>query len=184
MTVCIALVKGVNVGGHNRLAMADLRAAVADIGGTAARTYLQSGNVIFTADTDDPVVLADALEAALSARAACRGGVVVLSRERLAGAIAANPFSKESDPKRLHLLFRREPLDALQHEAIARLRERSAAKRLGDELVVAGDTLYLHTPTGMANSVLGAGLTGLAAFGLTTARNFQTTNALLALAAG
>ena len=184
MTVCIALVKGVNVGGHNRLAMADLRAAVADIGGVAARTYLQSGNVIFTADTDDPVVLADALEAALSARAGCRGGVVVLSRERLAGAIAANPFSNESDPKRLHLLFRREPLDALQHEAIARLRQRSAAKQLRDELVVAGDTLYLHTPTGMANSVLGAGLTSLAAFGLTTARNFQTTNALLALATG
>lgn len=184
MAVCIALVKGVNVGGRNRLAMADLRAAVADIGASAARTYLQSGNVVFTIDAGEAVALAGALEAALAARSLGCGGVVVLSRERLAAAIAANPFPDEPDPTRLHLLFRREPVGPVEQEAIARLARRSAQRGLADEVVLAGDTWYLHTPTGMANSVLGAGLTSLATLGVTTARNFRTASALLALASG
>lgn len=182
MTVCIGLVKGVNVGGRNRLTMADLRAAAADIGAGAPRTYLQSGNVVFLADADEPIALADALEASLAARSLACGGVVVLSRERLAAAVAANPFPEVSDPTRLHLLFRREPVGDLAREAIARLSERSAQKGRGDELVLAGDILYLHMPAGMANSVLGAGLTSLSALGVMTARNYRTAHALLALA--
>ncbi|MDA8296344.1 MAG: DUF1697 domain-containing protein [Actinomycetota bacterium] len=182
MAVYIALVKGVNVGGRNRLAMADLRAAVAAIGASAVRTYLQSGNAVFTIDAGEPVALAGALEAALAARSLGCGGVVVLSRERLAAAIADNPFPDESDPTRLHLLFRREPVGPLEQEAIARLVQRSAERGRLDEVVVAGDTLYLHTPTAMASSVLGAGLTSLAALGVTTARNYRTASALLALA--
>ena len=62
MATHIALLRGINVGGRNKVSMADLRAVVAGLGHTEVATYIQSGNVVFTSGEADTEALAAALE--------------------------------------------------------------------------------------------------------------------------
>src|ERR1700733_14300824 len=113
---------------------------------------------------------------------------VVLSRDELAEAIAANPFPAEPDPKRVHaVLLSKAPAAEAAGKIDAAL-ERSTAKGAADELAIVGRTLYLHTPDGFGNSELAAAVLRIVTSpraGVTgTARNWTTMLKLLDLCGG
>jgi uncharacterized protein (DUF1697 family) len=177
----VALLRGINVGRRNRVAMADLRQLAEALGHTEVATYIQSGNVLFTSPETDCGLLADALEEAIAGNLTVRPAVVVLSRADLAQVIADNPFPDEANPKCLHAIFRRLDLAPEAIAAVEGARQRARAKGSRDEAVPVGRALFLRTPDGLGRSELAAQLAraGVPADG--TARNWSTVTRLLSL---
>ena len=185
----VALLRGINVGGRNKVPMADLREVVTSLGHTGVSTYIQSGNVLFsTADTDH-AKLAAALESAIEDRFGIWSSVVVLSRDELAQVLAANPYPDEPNPKMVHVVFlnAEPPADLLGR--ISAAESAVAAKGSRDTVQAASQVLFLHTPDGFGTSELAQTVFkiitppakgkkhGLAA----TARNLATATTLLSL---
>ena len=111
-TPWIALLRGVNVGGHRKLPMADLRRHMEALGHTSVQTYIQSGNAVFKAALEDPAQAARQIEAALLAGAGIETTVAIRSRAQLAAIITEHPFlGRDVDPKQLHVSFCVGPLD-------------------------------------------------------------------------
>ncbi|MGH7912951.1 MAG: DUF1697 domain-containing protein, partial [Candidatus Dormibacteraceae bacterium] len=140
----MALLRGVNVGGR-KLAMADLRAIVEALGHIDVKTYIQSGNVLFTPSDSgdgDSAALASALGAAIEERLAMAVGVVVLTREELAAALEADPYASEPDPRYVHLIFFASALDEAARERVAAAQEAVAARGSRDTATILGRTLY------------------------------------------
>jgi uncharacterized protein (DUF1697 family) len=186
MATHVALLRGINVGGQNKVAMADLRAVVTGLGHTGVVTYIQSGNVVFTDGGTAPAgALAAGLEQAIAATLGVRPRVIVLSREDLAQAVRDNPYADEENPKLVHAVFFPDapPPDAA---ALIQAGERRSAERGGrDTAQVVGTTLFVHTPDGFGRSELVLYLLGRPAspFAAGTARNWSTVTKLLALCA-
>jgi uncharacterized protein (DUF1697 family) len=155
----VALLRGINVGGHNKVAMADLRDIVSSLGHTDVATYIQSGNVVFTSTSGDTGGLADALEEQISQRLGLRPSVMVLSRDELNQMIADNPYPQEPNPKFVHAIVRRATMSADGIAAVAAAQQRVSGKGSRDEATVIGRALYLHTPDGFGRSELAVQLT-------------------------
>jgi len=191
MATHVALLRGINLGGRNRVAMADLRALVGELGHRDVSTYIQSGNVLFTVAPDaspgrqETTALADAMTAAIAAKLGVTAPVVVLTREELAGVVAANPFPDEPNPKCVHAVFRAAPAGEELLARIAQAESAAAAKGGRDSVRSIGRTLYLHTPDGFGNSDLSATVMRIVSVpkqGTTgTARNWATMTKLLEL---
>lgn len=185
----VALLRGVNVGGRT-LAMAELRSIVEAAGHADVRTYIQSGNVVFTAAggaAAPDLELASGIEAGIEERLAMRVPVVVLSREELAGTLEADPYPADEDPRFVHYLFFAEPLGEVDQGRFDAARKAVEGKgKLGrDESRAIGRVLYIHTPDGYGRSELAAALVKTpkgAPVG--TARNRSTVRKLLDLLAG
>lgn len=181
----VALLRGINVGGRNKVAMAELRELVAGLGATEVGTYIQSGNVLFaSAEADlgaDPDMLADRLEAEIAGRLGVACGVVVVSRAALAAAVGGDPFGHEPDSRRVHVVFRRNDLTPDELAAIEAAAGRARAKGSRDEVATAGRVLYLWTPDGFGRSELAAQLSRTAGLRAGTARNRATATKLLDL---
>ena len=175
----VALLRGINVGGRNKVAMADLRQVAESLGHTEVATYIQSGNLVFTNTGDNTVALADALEQEIARSLAVRPAVVVLSRADLAQVIAYNPFPGESNPKALHAVFHREPITGETIAAVADAEQKAQAKGSRDEAAVVGCTLFMRTPDGLGRSELAAQLARSVTKTAGTARNWATVNRLL-----
>jgi hypothetical protein len=94
----VALLRGINVGGRNRVAMADLRAVVTSLAHSDVATYIQSGNVVFTSTQSDTAAVATALEQAIAESLNERPAVVVLSRDELSRVVEDNPYPDEIVP--------------------------------------------------------------------------------------
>jgi uncharacterized protein (DUF1697 family) len=189
MATHVALLRGINLGGKNKVAMADLRALVGELGHADVVTYIQSGNVLFSAPADaDCTEMARAITGAISATLGVTSPVVVVTREELGQIHAANPFPDEPDPRRVHAVVLSGPpgaeLTAKLDAAIAQ----SAAKGAKAAAVTLGRTLYLHTPDGYGNSDLSAAALRIVSSpkaGVTgTARNWATITKLLELCGG
>jgi uncharacterized protein (DUF1697 family) len=173
----VALLRGINVGGRNKVPMAGLREVVASLGHTGVTTYIQSGNVLFgTAETDN-AKLASALEAAIEDRFGLRSSVVVLSRDELAAVLAANPYPDEPNPRLVHVVFlnAEPPQDVLDRVTAATAA--AAAKGSQDTVQAAGRALYVHTPDGFGRSDLAQNL-----FRIVTPPSKQKKQALTATA--
>ena len=183
----VGLLRGINVGGKNRMAMTELRALVESLGYTEVTTFIQSGNVVFTAADGDEQALANGLERAIEARLGVRTRVVVLSRRQLARVVRENPYPDEKDAKAVHAVFLSEAPAPDLRSAVSAARRRAKEKGASDEARIVGRTLFLHTPDGYGRSELAAtlmrksrGTAGAAG----TARNWATVNKLLALLRG
>ncbi len=177
----VALLRGINVGGRNRVAMADLRLVAESLGHTQVSTYIQSGNLIFTSPEASVSTLADALEREIARALPVRPAVVVLSRADLAQVIADNPFPGETDPRYLHAVFRRTEMTPDAIAAIAAARESAQAKGSRDEAIVVGRTLFLSTPDGLGRSELAARLARSSGQAAGTTRNWATVTRLLSM---
>jgi uncharacterized protein (DUF1697 family) len=182
----VALLRGINVGGRNRVAMAELRAVVGSLAHTDVATYIQSGNVVFTSSETDTTAIATALERAIAESLSVRRPkVVVLSRDELSQVVADNPWPDETNHKCLHAAFTSEQIGPDQLATIAAAAQRAADKGGRDEATVFGRTLFLHTPDGLERSELAAQLARaggpLAAAGSATVRNWATVTKLLAM---
>jgi uncharacterized protein (DUF1697 family) len=186
MATHVALLRGINVGGKNKVAMADLRELVGALGHTDVSTYIQSGNVLFTAPEGIGCAEAgQAIATAITARTGVKSPVVVVTSGELAEIHGANPFPDEANQKLVHAVVLSEPPGA---ELTARLEaavKQSDAKGRRDVATVVGRTIYLHTPDGFGTSDLSATVMRIVSApkaGLTgTARNFATMTKLLEL---
>lgn len=177
----LALLRGINVGGRNKVAMADLREIATSQGHTGVATYIQSGNLVFTSPEAGTAALADALQQEIASRLGVKAAVVVLSAAELSQAIAGNPFPDEPNPKFVHAVFRRDEYTDADLAAIEAARQRAGDKLGRDEAVVAGRTLYLHTPDGFGRSELAAQLSRPIAQVSGTARNWATVMKLMGM---
>jgi uncharacterized protein (DUF1697 family) len=177
--------RGINVGGRNKVAMGDLRTVVTSLGYTDVATYIQSGNVVFTAGGTDSVLLAAAIEDAIGQALDVRPRVVVVSREELAQVIRNNPYSAETNPKSVHVVFLGEDPAAEMVKVVADAERQAALKGSRDTAQFAGRALFLHTPDGFGRSELApllaraGGPTSARKAG--TARNWATVTKLLAM---
>jgi uncharacterized protein (DUF1697 family) len=180
----LALLRGINVGGHNKVAMADLRQIAADLGYTGVSTYIQSGNLLFAADEEDPARLAAALERSIAERLGVRPAVVVISAAELARVIAGNPFGDRANPRLVHAVFRNDDHSESGLAAVATAAAAARASGSRDEAVVVGRTLFLHTPDGFGRSQLAAQLVASPAQASGTARNWATVTKLMTLLTG
>src|SRR5262249_53578667 len=114
----IALLRGINVGGHNKGAMAGLRAVGTGLGHTHVAASTQSGNVRFTRGEADTEVLGRAREEAIRRSLGVKPWVIVLSREELARVVRDTPYPDEPNPKLVHAVFFRGPVPPGSAEAI------------------------------------------------------------------
>ena len=179
MPTHVALLRGINLGSHNRVAMPALRELVASLGHSDVATYIASGNVVFTGSGATGALAAE-LEAAIADRLGVSPRVVVLTCADLARVVADNPYPDPADPKRLHAFFLTgDPAAAAAHLAAATAK---AGAKLGrDEGAVVGRTLYLHTPDGFGTSELATQLSRSRGPAEGTARNWATVLRLRAM---
>ena len=172
----IVLLRGINIGSRNRIAMPALREALADAGFDDVRTYLQSGNVVLSSRTA-PATVARKCEAAIADGFGLDVDVVVRTRDELAKVVRRNPLGDvATDPKRYQVSFLAAAVD---REVVRKLE----ALAVGDErLVASGRELYAWHPRGVARSKLWAALAGRGLGVTATARNWTTVTKLLELA--
>jgi uncharacterized protein (DUF1697 family) len=170
----VALLRGINVGGRNKVAMPELRDLMTELGHTDVDTYIQSGNAVFTSQETDTTKLADELERAVADRLDVACGVVVVTKDELQRVIDDNPFPRADDPKTLHAVFRRAELTKDEQARVAQARDRAKARGCQDEAVIVGRTMFLYTPDGLGRSELSAQLSRTTASKTGTSRNWAT----------
>ncbi len=145
----VALLRGINVGGGNKLLKGELVKIFAEVGCQDVRTYIQSGNVVFRAAES----LVDGLSARITAAIASSHGyqvpVVIRTGADWAGVVSGNPFlAAGADPGKLHVGFLADTPDP------ARVATLDPDRSPPDAFEVRGDEVYLHFPAGVARSKL------------------------------
>ena len=176
MATWVALLRGVNVGGKHRLPMADLRAALAELGFEDVATYVQSGNVVFRSPKRSAAKLGEEVADTVESLRGFRVPVLVLSAQALERAAAACPYAAAPDPTRVQLAFLWSKPKRPDLEGLRALATKTEAFELD------GDVLHLHAPDGIGRSKLAAQVErklGVEA----TVRNLRTVTKLLGLAA-
>ncbi|MBI3444811.1 MAG: DUF1697 domain-containing protein [Magnetospirillum sp.] len=166
MTVFVALLRAVNVGGNSRLPMDELKSLCVSAGFEAVRTYIASGNVVLESPWPESQVKA-ALESALEAYAGRPISVMVRGAAELDAVLAANPFQHTPAPKTaIIFLDSAPPPDTLEQVSGVN----------GEDIRLGGREIYVHYPYGMGTSRLKfpAAVTG-------TARNLKTVAKLVAM---
>ncbi len=168
----VALLRGINVGRNARIAMADLRALVTELGYTGVRTHLQSGNLVF--DSAEPVAASARaeLEAAIVGTTGVASRVILLSAEWFRRIVAQNPLLDVAhDPSRMVVTFLDEMPDAGTIE-------RPSDEELAPERLVLGSgAVYQWCPDGLLESKLPLRFWKQFA-GPVTARNLRTVQAI------
>jgi uncharacterized protein (DUF1697 family) len=176
MKTCVALFRGINVGGNHMLPMKELKALLERHGCADVQTYIQSGNAIFRSANADNEALASRLTAAVLKSHGFEPRVLLLSCNELEKAVAGNPFPQAAaNPKSLHLFFladvpRKPDLKALE-----------SLKAPTEQFALKGRVFYLYTPSGFGPSKVAERVErvlGVAA----TARNWRTVTTLLGMA--
>ena len=176
MNTFIALFRGINVGGANKLPMRELVGVLEGLGLREIKTYIQSGNVLFKSDNGDLPDLAGRIGAAIEESHGFRPQVLLLGLDDLASAIASNPFPEaEGAPKTLHLYFLASAPEDLNLGTLERFR------REGERFVLEGEVFYLHAPEGIGRSKLAARVEKVLGVPA-TARNWRTVGKIMAMA--
>jgi uncharacterized protein (DUF1697 family) len=178
-TTYVGLLRGINVGGKNKLPMKDLAAMFVAAGCGDVRTFIQSGNVIFKSDATLSRRVPDLVAAQIAERFGYRTPVVLRSAEQIREVIRANPFVEAgTDEDALHVMFL---ADLPKAAAVAALDpERSP----GDTFVVCGRDVYLRLPNGGAKTKLTNAYFDSKLVTVSTVRNWRTTTKLLELMTG
>jgi uncharacterized protein (DUF1697 family) len=177
MPTYIALLRGINLGPRNKIAMADLRALLEELGHGSVRTHILSGNAIFTTSRRNTPRLQLEIERAIKRRFGFDIAVLVRTAAELAKVVEANPFpAAKRDPSRCFAIFLSEDppktkLDALDPEAY-----KPDEIRLGDRVI------YAWLPNGVQGSKVLGLLTDKRLGVTTTNRNWNTTTKLLEMA--
>ncbi|WP_329613252.1 DUF1697 domain-containing protein [Streptomyces brevispora] len=181
MTMYAALLRGINVSGHKKIPMAELRTLLTELGHGDVRTHLQSGNAVFSSASDDQNALAAELERAIAQWFGFDVPCLVRDGGYLAAVADACPFpAAELQARELHVTYFDQPVDA------ARFAPLNAAAFLPEEFRLGERVLYLHAPGGLGGSKLAAALSrptlikGLVA----TSRNWNTVTKLVEMTGG
>jgi uncharacterized protein (DUF1697 family) len=164
----VALIRGINVGRAKRVAMADLRVLVADLGYRDVRTLLNGGNIVFTVPPKSPDDAAIRIEHALASRLGVSARVTVLTAAELAAAMADNPLCEITDnPSRLLVFVLADPSDR------SKLQPLTEQEWAPEAIAIGRRVAYLWCPAGIVESPLAAAV-GRKLGDAVTARNWAT----------
>jgi len=178
MTVIISLLRGVNVGGHNKIKMDALRDLYKSLGLQDAQTYVQSGNVVFRTKAGDISKHGKRIEDAIEKSFGIRPAVVLRTSVELGDVIAQNPCAKLRgiDPKKLAVMFLKETPTA------ECLQNALKIKTAPEELWIDGRQAYIYFPNGMARPKMSWPAIERALKTTGTGRNWNTVTKLFELA--
>ena len=147
METSILLLRGVNVGGHRKVPMAELRALCGEIGFANVRTYLASGNVVADVRGGDAPSAAKALETAIEAHFGFPVDVIVRDHAYLRAVAESCPFpAADLEARQLHVTYFSAPVDEERFASVDRAAFLPEEFRLGDR------ALYLYAPDGLGRS--------------------------------
>jgi len=168
VTIYVALIRGINVGGRHTLPMKELRVVLERLGCRDVRTYIQSGNAVFGSGEEDGARLAGRIADEIGARRGFEPRVVALELAEFERALEQNPFpDAETDAKGLHVAFLASVPERPDLAALDGLRSESERFRLR------GAVFYLHAPAGVGRSKLAASAEKLLGVPMTD-RNWRT----------
>lgn len=172
----VALLRGINVGGRNLISMADLRGAFAAGGYRDARTFIQSGNVLFESDSARGS-LEDELEAMLERRLGVELVVVVRSHLQLRNLVAKSPKGFGDEPDRYHsdVIFLKSPLSPNRAMRVVEVREGV------DQVWPGTGVLYFARLSARRTQSKMSSIVGTQEYKLMTIRSWSTTTRLLGL---
>ncbi|MEJ2747082.1 MAG: DUF1697 domain-containing protein [Anaerolineae bacterium] len=175
MNTIIALLRGINVGGKNKLPMRELTTILQGLGLANIQTYIQSGNVVFQTNRADLDELAAEIGTAVAQSHGFTPTVMLLEARRLEEAVVANPFPQgESKPKALHFYFLETVPKAPDIAAL------EIIKTDREQFQLINTVFYLYAPDGIGRSKLAAKVEK--ALGVrTTARNWRTVNQIMTM---
>lgn len=177
MTTFIALLRGINVGSTRKLPMAELRALCGELGFAGVQTYIQSGNVVFSADGAAEAHEA-LLEQGITRVFGLQVDVMVRTAAQWAQIVAGNPLRAEAEVEPNHVLLgvsKRPP----RADAVAKLHERATAS---ERVVAAGEVLWFHYPNGIGGTKWSPALVDRLVGSPLTGRNWRTVLQLAAMA--
>jgi uncharacterized protein (DUF1697 family) len=179
MQTLISFLRGINMAGHYSLKMTDLSDMYKSLGFKDARTYIQSGNVIFTSAANQQVTeITEKIEAAILKKFGYVVPVITRSTDEIKNIIAANPFLQEDkfDPSKMVAILLYEKPTEIQIQKVIKI------SYPPDKFVITGNEIFVYCPNGFGKSKLYTnffekkmGVTG-------TARNWKTLTTILSLA--
>ena len=172
----VALLRSVNIGGYGRMAMSDLRETFGSLGYDDVVTYIQSGNVVFSASSKNEDAIVEAIEQRIAHDFGDSPAVLLRTAADLRRIASKSPFAKKgADPARHHVTFLDE---APSKSTLAALALPPSGK---DELVVDGREVYVHTPDGYAGTKYTGTLIERRLGVVSTTRNWNTVTKLTQL---
>jgi uncharacterized protein (DUF1697 family) len=170
----VALLRGINLGARNKVPMAGLRSLLEESGYGDVRTYIQSGNVLFTAKASDRAALARRLERTVEDAFGVSSRVVLRTFEEIGGVARAHPFG--DDGSKTHVAFLAQKPRAADVRALGQL-------EIGpDRFELAGSDVYLHYPNGVQGSRLSGAVLERHLRVPATVRNWRTVTRLAEMA--
>jgi uncharacterized protein (DUF1697 family) len=172
MKTYIALFRGINVGGNNKLPMKELAVVLEGLGLQGIATYIQSGNVVFQGKAVDPALLSKKIGVAIQKSHGFEPWVRLLEQPTLEQVIRGNPYPEaEAAPTTLYVNFLASVPSRPNLDGLEKLRA------VSERFQLAGDVLYLHAPDGIGRSKLAAALERLLGVPMTS-RNWNTVRKL------
>lgn len=174
MPTYVAMPRGINLGGHKKIKMDELRAALEAAGYSSVKTYIQSGNIVFKSKNASPATISKKIEALILEKFGHTVSVIVRTADELARTATKNPLLRQPgiDPEKLHVMF----LSAAPAPAaIEKVRTFVAAP---EQIVHLDKEIFFYLPNGMANSFLMKKPVDRILAVTTTTRNWRTVNAI------
>jgi uncharacterized protein (DUF1697 family) len=178
MNTYIAILRGINVSGHHIIKMDTIKALFMRLGFRQVKTYVQSGNIVFSGNEENTVALANKISAGIKKEFGYEVPVIVMEKKTLGQIISDNPFSKDPDKDKAYIgvSFLASKPENPDTDAIE-------AKKQGEEEVAFSDkAVYLYCPHGYGKSKLTNNLIEAKLKVGATTRNWKTTLKLLELA--
>ena len=174
----ISILRGINVSGKNLIKMAALRTSFENLGFGDVTTYVQSGNIIFSAKKTAIKNLEEEIYQQIKVDFGFEIPTIVLTLEILQKVIAGNPFVNDSkkDPAFFHVTFLSSTPDNVD------IKEIEAKKQEGEEIIFENNVFYLYCPVGYGNTKLNNNFLEKKTKVNATTRNWKTTNELLKIA--
>jgi uncharacterized protein (DUF1697 family) len=169
------MLRGINVSGHKKLKMGELKKLYESLGFSDVQTYIQSGNVIFKSSGKDVSKLASSINEKIKEIFGLDVGVIIRTKDELEQLIANNPFAKKDESK-LYVTF----LSAIPTNVPTD--EISKVKNKAEEFFVTDQAVYLFCPYGYGRSKLSNTLFEKKLKVSATTRNWETVKALLNMA--
>ncbi len=179
MTVYVALLRGINVGGHNKVSMNDLKELLSELGFHGVSTYIQSGNVVFKSEVNDPLLIEKAIKQGIIEKFSLNLEVITKSLEEMSDIIKSMPFKETNLDKgeKIYLTFlSKKPSE----HSIEKLEE---VEGKGDKIIVAGKTAYILCKKGYSETVYNNNFLERTLGVIATSRNFQTIKKLVEIGA-
>jgi uncharacterized protein (DUF1697 family) len=176
----VALLRGINLGGHKIVKMDQLRKAFEELGFEDVKTYIQSGNVVFKAPTRAPENLVKRIEEKVMRQFGFPVPVVVKTADEIGEVIRNNPLVKEKgiDLSKLHVTF----LSCAPEKSALKMLDAMAAAP--DQFRCSGQAVYLHCQNGYHETKLSNNVLEKMLKVGTTTRNWKTVNQLYQMTVG